>query len=330
MKNSIRRMAGQAACTLAAACLLSGAALAQAWPSRPITLVVPSPAGGGTDILGRTLAHKMSESLGQPVVVENKAGASGIIGVGYVARQAPADGYTLLLGALGSLVLTPNMYARVPFDARTDFAPVSLSGRFDFVLVTNPQMLSATNLKELVEAARKEPKGMNYASPAPGTMHHLTTELFARQAGVTLVPIQYKGGAPAMQDVMAGHVPMMFLDVATALPHIRSGKLRALAVTSDKRIASLPAVPTVAESGYPGFIAYAWQGVMVRAGTPPEVVARLAAAHTQAMADPAVREKLVAASVEPMQSTPAEFAEVIRADHAKWSQVIKAAGISAD
>lgn len=336
MKTTLRLMKAALAALPAAAfaLLIAGSlaspAFAQAWPSRPISLVVPAPPGGGTDILGRALAQKFAEVLGQPVIVENKPGASGMIGAGHVARQAPADGHTILLGALGSLVLTPNMYAKVPFNARSDFAPVSMSGRFDFVLVAHPRALPASNLAELIEVARREPRGLNYASPGPGTVHHLASELLARKTGVKLAAIQYKGGAPAVQDVIAGHVPMMVLDVATALPHIKGGKLRAIAVLSEKRIGQLPDVPTVAESGHPGFHASTWQGIVVRAGTPPAIIARLAAAHAQAVSDPAVREKLAAAGIEAIHTTSAEFSEVIRADHAKWSEVIKAAGLSAE
>lgn len=316
--------------SLLATALLAAAAPAeaQAFPTRPIMLVVPAPPGAGTDILARTLAAKMSDSLGQPIVVENRVGGSGIVGVGHVVRQPP-DGYTLLLGALGSIVLAPSLHARPPFDPRTDLMPVGLAGRFDFVLVVNPQVLPVASVRELAEAAKKSPAGLDYAT-VPGTVHHLTSELFARQAGISLRAVQYKGAAAAAQDVIAGHVPLMWIDLAAAVPHLKSGRLKAIAVGSEKRLALLPDVPTVIESGIPDFTAYAWQGLLVRSGTPGAIVDRLAVAQQQALHDPEVRQKLATLGVEPIPGTPADMAKVLRADLAKWPQVIKQAGITAE
>jgi tripartite-type tricarboxylate transporter receptor subunit TctC len=315
---------------LLAATLLAAAApaFAQAFPTRPVMLVVPAPPGAGTDILARTLAAKMSEILGQSVVVENRVGGSGVIGVGHVVRQ-PADGYTVLLGALGSIVLTPHLHAKPPFDPRADLAPVGLAGRFDFVLVVNPQVLPVTSVKELVAAAKNKPGGLDYAT-TPGTVHHLTSELFARQAGIPLRAVQYKGAAAAAQDVIAGHVPMMWIDVAGAMPHLKTGRLKPIAVGSERRLALLPDVPTVIESGVPDFTAYAWQGLLVRSGTPAAIIDRLAAAQQQALQDPTVRQKLVTLGVEPIPGTPAEMDKVLQADLAKWPPVMRQAGIKAE
>lgn len=314
---------------LLAAALMGATATvaAQDFPARPLVLVVPAPPGAGTDILARTLAQRMSELLGQPIVVENRVGGSGIVGVSHVLRQ-PADGYTVLLGALGSIVLTPSLHAKPPFDPAADLQPVGLAGRFDFVLVVNPKVLPVGSVKELVETAKKTPGGLDYATTS-GTVHHLTSELFARRAGISLRAVHYKGAAAAAQDVIAGHVPLMWIDLAAALPHLRSGRLKAIAVGSEQRLPQLPEVPTVTESGVPDFTAYAWQGLLVRSGTPQALVDKLSTAEQQALRDPAVRQKLEGLGVEPIPGPPGDMAKVLRADLAKWPQVIRQAGITA-
>jgi tripartite-type tricarboxylate transporter receptor subunit TctC len=303
-------------------------ARAQAFPVRPLMLVVPAPPGAGTDILARTLADAMGAILGQPIVVENRVGGSGIVGVSHVIRQ-PADGYTLLLGALGSLVLTPSLHSKPPFDALRDLTPVGLAGRFDFVLVVNPQSLPVSTVKELVEAARARPDGLDYAT-VTGTVHHLTSELFARETHIALRAVPYKGAAAAAQDVIAGHVPMMWIDLAAAIPHLKGGRLRAIAVGSEKRLALLPDVPTVIEAGVPGFSAFAWQGIVARHGTPPEIIDKLAAAQQQALQSPVVRQKLATLGVEPIPGPPSEMARVLQADLVKWPRIIQEAKIQAE
>lgn len=303
---------------------------AQSAPAQSITIVVAAAPGGGTDILARSLAPKISEALGQSVIVENKPGASGIIGSAYVAHQAPADGRTMLLGSLGILVFNPALYSKLSYDASTDFIPVSLAGKFETVLVVNPKVLDVHDVRQLIRAARARPNGLLYASPGPGTIHNLAAQLFARQAGISVTPVQYRGAAPALQDLLGGHVPMMFLDSATAARYIGSKQLRILAVGATKRLPEFPNIPTVAESGVPGFEASAWQGFVVRAGTPPAIVRQLSAAIAHAIDDPAVREQLARTGINPATSTPAEFEKLIRADTAKWGEVIKKAHIKVE
>ena len=308
---------------------LASVAQAQNYPSKPIKLVVPYPAGGGTDFFARTVGAKMSENLGQQIVVDNRPGAATMIGAEAVARS-PADGYTLLLGDSATYAVNPALYSKVPYDPQKDFAPVSLTGRFALLLVVNPAITPAKSVKELIEQAKKDPGKFNYASPGSGTPHHLAMELFKQQAGIDLVHVPYKGAAPAVQDLLGGQVPIMFLDLAAGGSHIRSGKLTALAVASPKRIAALPDVPTIAEAGVPGFEAWAWQGLAVPAKTPSDIIAKLNAEYAKAISDPALKQKIVDAGIEPLHSTPQQMTDYVKSEAVKWAQVVKSGNITVD
>jgi tripartite-type tricarboxylate transporter receptor subunit TctC len=316
--------------------LLAGSALAPAafaqssWPSQPIKLVVPYPPGGGTDYFARLVAPGMGEALGQTVIVENRPGASGIIGATAVAKQLPADGHTFLLGDMTTYAVNPSMFEKLSYDPLKDLAPVTLTAKFDFLLVVNPNVLPVHNLQELVAIAQKTPAGLNYASPSIGTTHHLATELLARETGMKLVAITYKGGGPAVQDLLGGQVGMMFLDRASARPHIDAGKLRPIAAAGSKRISMYPNVPTLAEQGVKGFDVEGWQGFTVRTGTPDSVVKALNAAYLKAIAPADIRQKLNEAGIDPVGSTPAQFTAYMQSETARWRTVIKERGIKAE
>jgi len=314
---------------LAATFVAAPPAGAQAYPAKQITLIVPYPPGGGTDFFARTVGQKMAESLGQSVIVDNRPGAATIIGAQLVAK-APADGYTVLLGDTATYAVNPVLYKKLPYDPLKDFAPVSLTGRFALLLVVNPSAIGANSVKELIEQARKQPGRINYASPGPGSPHHLAMELFKQQAGIDLTHVPYKGAAPAVQDLLGGRIPVMFLDLAAGAPQIRGGKLKALAVASPKRIAALPDLATIDQSGVAGFEAWAWQGLVVPAATPKEVVAKLHAAYMNAISDPTVRQKIVEAGIEPLQSTPQQFTDYIKSEATKWAKVIKDGNITVE
>ena len=321
-------------CMVAAAAALCLSAVAlpaagQSYPSKPIRLVVPFPAGGGTDFFARTVGAKMSETLGQPIVIDNRPGGSTIIGAENVKGSAP-DGYTVLLGDLGTYALNPSLFKKLPYDPAKDFAPVTLTGRFVLTIAVNPSVLNVSSVKELIDAAKKEPGKINYASPGTGSPHHLAMELFAKDAGIKLTHVPYKGAAPAIQDLLGGQVAVMPLDIAAGMQHIKSGKIKVIATATPAPVAALPGVPTIASAGLPGFEAWAWQGFAVPKGTPPEVIAKLREGYIQAIADPAVRAKLVEAGIEPLQSTPQEMANYMSAETTKWSKVIKDASITLD
>ncbi len=304
-------------------------ALGQAYPSKPIRLVVPFPAGGGTDFFARTVGAKMSETLGQTIVVDNRPGGSTIIGAENV-KGSPPDGYTVLLGDLGTYALNPSLFKKLPYDPATDFVPVTLTGRFVLTIAVNPQALNVSSIKELVDAAKKDPGKINYASPGTGSPHHLAMELFAKEAGIKLTHVPYKGAAPALQDLMGGQIAVMPVDIAAGMPAIKSGKIKVLGTATPTPVAALPGVPTVASAGYPGFEAWAWQGFAVPKGTPADVIAKLREGYLKAVADPAVRAKLVEAGIEPLQSTPQEMGAYMASETGKWSKVIKDANITLD
>lgn len=304
------------------------AAAQQTYPSKPIRLVVPYPAGGATDFFARLVFTRMSETLGQQVVVENRPGAGTAIGASEVARSAP-DGYTLLLGDAGTYAFNPTLYKKLTYDPVRDFAPVSLTGRFALILAVNPSV-NAKNVAEFVEAAKSRPGQINYGAPGPGSPIHLAMEFFRQRAGLDMTPIPYKGGADAMNDLLGGRISAMFPDIASGLPQIRAGKLRALAVASEKRVAALPDLPTIGESGYPGFEAWAWQGFVAPAKTPRPVIDRLNAEFVKVTADPAVRQKLSESGFELQTSTPEQFADYMKAEIAKWAKVIRESNITLD
>jgi len=314
---------------LAAVLLLSsGAALAQ-YPAKPIRLIVPYPAGGATDFFARLVFPKVGDALGQPVVVENRPGAGTAIGASEVARSAP-DGYTLLLGDAGTYAFNPTLYKKLTYDPAKDFAPISLTGRFALILAVSPTVLKANSVKEFADAAKGQPGKIDYGAPGPGSPIHLAMELFKQRAGVTMTAIPYKGGADALSDLIGGRIGALFPDIATGLPQIRAGKIKALAVASEKRIAALPDLPTVSESGYPGFEAWAWQGFVAPAGTPHAVVMKLNGAFVRVMGDAAIKQRLSESGFEVQTSTPEQFAAYMKSEIAKWAKVIRDSNISLD
>jgi tripartite-type tricarboxylate transporter receptor subunit TctC len=304
-----------------AAAFASPTAHAQVYPAKPIRLIVPYPAGGGTDFFARAVGAQLSQQLGQQIVVENRPGAATIIGAEAVAKS-PADGYTILLGDTATFSVNPSLYKKLPYDPLKDLAPVTLTGRFALLLVVNPSKLTANSVKELVEEAKKAPGKIDYASPGPGSPHHLAMEMFKQRTGTQFTHVPYKGAGPAIQDLLGGQIPLMFLDLAAGAPQVKSGKLKALAVASDKRIAALPELPTVAESGVPGFEAWAWQALAVPAGTPKDIVAKLNAEFRKAVGVPELRQKLVDAGIDPLQSSPEDASAYIRSETLKWAKVI--------
>jgi tripartite-type tricarboxylate transporter receptor subunit TctC len=308
---------------------LSAVALGQAYPSKPIRLIVPYPAGGATDFFARLVFPKLGDALGQTVVVENRPGAGTAIGASELARSA-ADGYTLLLGDAGTYAFNPTLYKTLAYDPAKDFAPISLTGRFALILAVNPSVLKVSSVKEFVEAAKSAPGKIDYGAPGPGSPIHLAMELLKQRAGITMTAIPYKGGADALSDLIGGRIGALFPDIATGLPQIRSGKIKALAVASDKRVAALPDLPTIGESGYPGFEAWAWQGFVAPAGTPRDVVMKLNGAFARVIADPAIKQRLSESGFEPQTSTPDEFAAYMKSEIAKWAKVIRESNISLD
>ena len=310
--------------------LLSVAAasvLAQGYPDKPLKLVVPFPPGGPTDIVGRLVAQKLAEGIGQPVVVENRPGAGGTVGSTAVAR-APADGYTLLYGST-TLAIAPSLYKDLAYDPRTAFAPISLVSRGPIIAAVNAQ-LPAKTLKDFIALAKSSPGRINYGSAGSGTPPHLAAELFKTVASVDLVHVPYKGGGPAVSDLAGGQVQVIFEGLPTLLPHIKSGKVRALAITGAKRDPALPEVPTFAEAGLPGYDANFWNGLVAPAGTPAEVIARLNSVLVQALATPEVHAALVRLGLEAAGTTPQQFGDFIAAEIDKWARVVKASGAKID
>jgi len=311
---------------MAAALLLAfgAAAQAQGFPAKPVRLVVPFAPGGGADILARLVGQKLAEPLGQSVIIDNRAGAAGIVG-GEIVVKSPADGYTLLMGAPG-LAINPSLYTRLPFDALRDLAPISLVGAVPNLVVVHPSVPART-LQELVALARARPGRLNYASPGRGTSLHFAAELFRSMTGTELVHVAYKGGAPAVTDLVGGHVDLMFDVLPSSLPYVKGGRLRALAITATQRSPLLPDLPTVAESGLAGYQAITWNGLLAPAGTPRDVIARLQQAIHQAVRAPDMRERYAAIGTDQVTNTAEEFTAFMREETAKWARVAKAAGI---
>ena len=301
------------------ACLVACAALAQEYPSRPVHVVVPFAAGGPNDLIARLVAQKLAESFGQPFPVENRPGAGGNIGTDYAAKSAP-DGYTLLSAGPGSLIVNPLM-GKVPYDSQRDFAPIAILARAPNALVAHPA-LPVRSVAELIALARARPGAINYASGGEGSTPHLAAALFASMAGVELTHVPYKGTAPATTDLIGGQVQIAFLGVPAVLPHIRSGKLRVLAVTGLRRSPELPDVPTVSESGVPGYEVSPWYGLLAPAGTSRAIVAKLALEATRIVRAPETSEKLSQQGAEAAGSTPEEYAAVIRADTSNLSGIV--------
>lgn len=316
------RLAVAAALTLA----LSGApALAQTYPDHTIEWVVPYQAGGGTDIVARSVAEKMSKSLGQSIVIANKPGAATAIGAAYVAR-AKADGYVMLTGDTATLAANPALYPNLSYDPAKDFDSIGLLARFAMILVVNPKV-PVHNLQEFTEWAAKQKDGANYGTPGAGSPHHLATELFKQRTKLNFVHVPYKGAAPAVQDVISGQIPFMFVDSATGQQFIASGMLRPIAVASKERLSSQPNIPTLIESGLKDFEAYAWQGLLVPKGTPQEAIDRLSESLRAALNDPDIRERFTGMGLEAIPSTPQEMDAYAEQERKKWGALIKEAGI---
>jgi tripartite-type tricarboxylate transporter receptor subunit TctC len=306
-----------------------GAALAQTYPSRPPRLIVPFPAGGSTDLIGRALAKKLGESLGQQLIVENRAGAGGTIGLSALAKS-PADGYSLGLGTVSTLGMAPVVRASPPYDSLAAFAPVSLVASAPFIVVVNAR-LPAKSLAELIALARARPGQYNFGSIGDGTLQHFAGESFKSLAKVEIVHVPYKGVAPVLVDLLAGQVQIGFDILASfQVQNIQSGRLRALAVLGPARVAQLPSVPTAAEAGLPGMDVTAWFGLIAPRGTPAEIVARLNAEVRRAVASAELRQAIATQGLEPMADSPKEFAEVIEKEIARWAQVVKTSGFKAE
>jgi tripartite-type tricarboxylate transporter receptor subunit TctC len=308
----------------ASALALPGAALAQAWPSKPIKVLVPFAAGGVTDVVVRTVAVRLGESLGQPIVVENKGGAGGTIGTAQGAQAAP-DGYTFIAPA-ASHTTTPGLYSKLPFDPVKDFVAVTQIVTVPYLLVTNPS-LPANNVREFVRLAKSKPNALVYGSAGNGSSNHLAGELFEIMAGVELLHSPYKGSGPALQDLMGGHIAFMFDPINTSSQHVRTGKLKALGVGTLKRVKALPDVPTIHEQGLEGFEAVTWIGLLAPAGTPREIVDRMQREIAKVLQIPEVQERLASAGAEPVGSTPEEFDAYMKSELRKWGDVIRKAKV---
>jgi tripartite-type tricarboxylate transporter receptor subunit TctC len=306
--------------------LASGAAAQQRYPEKPVRLVVPYAPGGGTDILARVLSPKVSESLGQTLVVENRPGAGGNIGAEAVAKAAP-DGYTLVMGA-NTIAINAGL-GKLPFDPVKDFAPVTMLASAPMVVVVHPSV-NARTLKELIALAKANPGTLNFSTPGNGTPQHLAEELLNRMAGVNIQHVLYKGGGPALTDIVAGQTQVAVLTMGSVKPYVDQGKLRALAVATARRSKAMPDVPTVAEAGVPGYEADLWYGIFAPAGTPPEVIARLNADFGKALAAPEVQERLAVQGFEIAPSTPEQLGAIHRGDIDKYGRLIREAGIKAE
>ncbi len=317
------------ALALALALTVAAPARAQSdYPTKTVTIVVPFPPGGGTDTGARVIAQKLSERWKQPVIVENKPGAAGIVGADYVARAAP-DGYTLLMGNIGTQSINPSLYKKLPYKPDTAFAPVTLVAELPLVLLVNPSVPAKTP-KELIALAKSKPGELNYSTSGSGGSMHLAAVLFENASGTQMMHVPYKGGGPALQDLIGGHVNVSFATILESSSHVRSGKLRALAVTSEKRSPALPDVPTLAESGLPGFNSASWIGLLAPAKTPQPVVEKIAADVKAVLADPEVNKRLLEQGATPMAMTPAQFKTLIDTDRERYAKIIKEKNITAE
>lgn len=310
--------------------LLNGipALAAEVYPGKPIKIVAPFPPGGPVDILSRTIGSKLAQSLGQPVVVENRAGAGGNIGSDAVAKSAP-DGYTLLMGFVGTHAINPSLYSKMPYDNVKDFEPVSLVAEVTIVLVVNPA-IPANSIGQLIALAKSRPGELTFGSPGNGTPQHLAGELFNFISGVKIRHVPYKGAVPALTDLLGGQISMIFSSMPPALPHLKSGKLRALGVTSTARSPVTPELPTIAESGLTGYEVKNWYGIFAPRGTPKEIVTKLNAEIVKILNMPDVKESLSLQGAEPSTSTPQEFAAYVKDETEKWAKIVKYSGVKVD
>ena len=313
--------------------LIPGVAVSQAqsetgYPSKPIRMIVPSAPGSGPDIMARAIGQKLTEALGQAIVIDDKPGAGGIIG-SEAAAKAPPDGYTLIMSNAGAHTVNPSLYAKLPYDPIKDFAPVTLVALAPNILIVHPT-LPVRNVKELIALAKAKPGELTFGSGGNGSTAHLSGEMFKTMAGIDIVHIPFKGSPAAVIGVIAGQIALAIPNIPPALPHVRSGKLKALAVTTAKRAAGVPELPTVAESGLPGYEATAWFGVLAPAATPPQIIARLNAAIVKIAHAREMQDRLMAEGADAVGNTPEQFAQIIRNDIAKWAKVVKASGARAD
>jgi tripartite-type tricarboxylate transporter receptor subunit TctC len=325
--RALSRFCAFAACVFFTALFLSQA-LAQNYPNRPIRMIAPFPAGGLADVLARLVGDEMSKSLGQPVIVENRAGAGGNTGADAVAKADP-DGYTLLMSSAGILTANQFLYSKMPFEPEMAFAPVSIVADMPMLVVINPK-IEAKTLAEFVVLARKQPDKINFGSPGLGTTGHLGLALFMHAAGIKLIHVPYRGAAPAVNDLIAGQIDGVVDNPPTVLPHINAGKLRALAVAAKQRLGLLPDVPTAAEAGIKNFEASSWFGIMAPAGTPPGIVTRLHQDIVAALHQPIIADRIAKSGARAVGNSPEEFARQIREERAMWGEIIKAAGIKAE
>jgi tripartite-type tricarboxylate transporter receptor subunit TctC len=304
------------------------AASAQAYPSKPIRYIVPFPPGGATDTLARAIAQKLTESMGQPVVIDNRPGAGGNIGI-EAAVRSPADGYTIVTVATATVAINPTLYRNLSFDASRDLAPVAFIAYVPNILVVNPSV-PASSLAELIAYLKANPGKVNYASPGSGNSSHLAGEMFRQRAGVEITHVPYKGDAPAFTDLVGGQVQMMFAIMVTAVPHVKSGRLKPIALAGLQRAPSLPDVPTLSEAGLPGFDAGAWFGVMAPAGTPKDVVGRLNAEINKALQSQEVRDRLTPLGAAPTTMAPDQFSALIAKEREKWGKLVRDSGAQVD
>ncbi len=327
MQISKRSAAALGAC-VAIAATTAPALAQQSYPNKPIRMVCPFPPGGTTDLVARLVAQKFSEAWGQQVVVDNRPGAGGVIGTEMVAQAAP-DGYSILLGSITTHAVNPALYKKLRFDPIRDFAPVSL-------VVSSPQLLAlhpsvaAKSVKELLALAKARPGQLNYGSAGTGTSPHLTFELFKSMAAIDVVHVPYKGTGPAITDLIGGQVQMMITGVVALMPHVKSGKLRAVGVTSAKRVAALPEVPTIAESGVAGFDVSSWFGVFLPAATPRAIVMKMNREIHRILENPEVRQRLIDQGADPASNTPEEFAAYVKSEMTRWGQVVRSTGARVD
>ncbi len=305
-----------------------GVVSAQSYPVKPVRLIVPFPVGGGVDGVARIAFARVSESIGQQFVIDNRSGSGGVIASETAARAAP-DGYTLFFGTTATQAITPHYYKKLPYDPLKDFAPINLIAGAGYILVVHPSV-PAQSVKEFIALAKAKPGALNYSSSGNGSVLHLTTEMFRGMAGIHIVHVPYKGAAPALTDLLSGQVQLTFNPASVMLPHIRSNRVRALGVTSAKRTPLMPELPTIAESGMPGYEASGWYGVLAPAGTPQPIIARLHRELQNTLGERDVKDRFAATGVEPIGMTPEQFAAYMREEHVKWGKVVRTAGVMVD
>ena len=315
----------------ASACLVSGAALSQqaTYPSRPVRLIVPFTPGGTTDIFARLVGEKLSQSLGQQFVIENRGGAGGNIGTDAVAKADP-DGYTLVMGTVGTHAINPSLYTKMPYDALTDFAPVAYVAGVPNLMVVSPKKVKATTVEEFIAEAKATPGKMTMASSGNGTSIHLSGELFKQMTGIEMPHVPYRGSGPAVNDLIGGQVDVMFDNLPSSIEQVRSGNLRALAVTSSKRSPAIPDKPTLAEAGLPGFEASSWFALFAPKGTPPEITSKLNQEVRKALETPELQKRFADLGGEIQSMRPDELMAYVKSEHEKWAKVVKASGAKVD